>query len=144
MTLFKLDEGVDTGPVLAQLEIPLTENTDAEMLYQMVNRVHIKLIIDVYPKVVTNTVLLREQDHSAATMWPARTPDDGQIDLAGSVNDAERMVRAVTKPYPGAFYFDDKGRKLIVWSAKITNGPTNGRTLSFSDGYLELKDWNFA
>ena len=144
VTLFKLDEGVDTGPLLAQLEIPLAEDTDAARLYRAVNDAHIKLMSNVYPKLITNTVLLREQDHTAATVWPARAPADGEIDLAGSVYDAERMVRAVTKPYPGAFYFDDENRKIIVWSAKITNGPTDGRNLNFRDGYLEMEDWEYV
>ena len=135
---------MDTGPLLAQLEIPLTEDTDAGMLYRMVNIAHIKLITNVYPKLVAETVVPREQDHAAATDWPGRTPDDGQIDLAGSVYDAERMVRALTRPYPGAFYRDSGDRKIIIWAAKISRSRPQCDFLSFADGYLAITDKSLA
>ena len=138
VTMFKLDEGVDTGPLLAQLEIPLTDDMDAGTLYRMVDSAHVELIKDVYPKLAANDVQLRVQDHAAATVWPARNPDDGQIELNGSVYDAERMVRAVTKPYPGAFYIDSKGRKVMVWAGMITQTRPIGDFLGFDDGYLQI------
>lgn len=138
VTMFKLDEGVDTGPLLAQLEIPLTEDTDAGALYRMVDSAHIRLIKDVYPNLVAKKVVLREQNNSLATVWPGRTPDDGQINLGGSVYNAERMVRAVTRPYPGAFYRDSSGRKIIIWAAKISHSKPKGDFLQFSDGYLSI------
>lgn len=140
VTMFKLDEGVDTGPLLEQLEIPLTGDTDAGKLYRTVNNAHIKLITHVYPKLMTNAIVLREQDDAAATVWPARTPDDGEIDLAGSAYDAERMIRAVTRPYPGAFFRDSKGRKIIIWAAKIIESRPRCDFLRFTDGYLAITD----
>ena len=41
------------------------------------------------------------------------------IDFNRSALDFYNFVRALTKPYPGAFYFDKNGNKVIVWSAKI-------------------------
>ena len=40
-----------------------------------------------------------------ASIWPGRKPEDGEINLKGSVYDAEKLIRAVTHPYPGAFYY---------------------------------------
>jgi methionyl-tRNA formyltransferase len=86
----------------------------ATQLYQQVNDTHTALIKRVLPDLVKGTVKFLTQIESNATVWPGRRPDDGLINENGSVHDAERLVRAVTQPYPGAFYFDANGRKIIV------------------------------
>ena len=140
VTLFRLDEGVDTGPIAAQLEIPLQSGTTAADLYARVNDAHAELIKSVLPSMASGEVEFEEQDESKASNWPGRKPEDGQIDIDGSVFDAERLIRAVTHPYPGAFVFDDNGRKRIIWAAKITDGMASETSLVFSDGYLAIVD----
>ena len=50
VTLFKLDEGVDTGPVVGQIAIPIEKQETATTLYEKVNKAHEELIADVYRK----------------------------------------------------------------------------------------------
>ena len=47
------------------------------------------------------------QDDSKATYYPKRTPEDGKIDWSISALEIEHSIKAVTKPYPGAFTFLD-------------------------------------
>lgn len=138
VTLFKLDEGVDTGPIVARKEIPLDDRTTATTLYQDVNRAHMELIKEILPELAADTVQFIEQDEARATVWPERRPDDGRIDMSGSVVDAERLVRAVTHPYPGAWYCDASGRKVVVWSATISSERPASDYLEFKDGYLAI------
>jgi methionyl-tRNA formyltransferase len=87
-----------------------------------------------------------EQDEARASFWPGRRPEDGLIDLNGSAAAAERLVRAVTRPYPGAFVVSE-GRKLIVWKARLASTPDQCeglRHLSFRDGVLCLVEWEDA
>jgi len=139
VTLFKLDEGVDTGPIVAQLEIPLGADVMATQLYHEVNDAHSTLIKRVMPDLAAGTVKLSVQNESNATVWPGRRPDEGLIDLNGSVHDAERLVRAVTRPYPGAFYCDSSGRKIIVWSAEVSETRSAEDYLEFEDGFLIIR-----
>lgn len=139
VTLFKLDTGVDTGPIVEQVEIPLSPTTDAQALYQRVDEAHIALMKQVVPALMADELTLREQDDSLATEWPGRRPEDGEIDLSGSVYDAERLVRAVTRPYPGAFVIRE-GKKLVVWKARVTE-KSLVNALKFRDGWLELIDF---
>lgn len=136
VTMFKLDEGVDTGDILGQVEIPIKEGCTASELYSDVNREHVELIKQIFPELVSNTATFKKQDHSKATNWPGRKPEDGEISLEGSVYDAEKLIRAVGKPYPGAFYYKD-GKKVIVWSAQVV-GNNEENTLVFQDGYLKI------
>lgn len=140
VSLFKLADGVDTGPIVAQQRIPLAPDTDATWLYERVNRAHWELIRDVLPKLASGTLTPQLQDDAQATVWPGRKPEDGRLDLAGSVHDAECLVRAVTRPYPGAFIEKD-GVKTVIWKARITSHLTANPCLSFYDGHLECLEY---
>lgn len=143
VTLFKLDEGVDTGPIVAQLEIPLSARTTATDLYREVELAHVALLRDAVPKLLDGSLPLIEQDNARATEWPGRKPEDGRIDTSGSVAEAECLVRAVTRPYPGAFTELD-GKKLIIWSAEVHKEKPDGLCISFPDGFLKCLDWTIA
>jgi methionyl-tRNA formyltransferase len=136
VTLFKMDGGVDTGDIIAQHEIAMEPLIDAATLYARVDEAHTALMREVFPKLKVGELVAIPQDDRLATEWPGRKPEDGRIDLNGSVHEAERLVRAVTRPYPGAFV-DTDGRRLIVWKAAFAdaNAPRNA-----ADAYLEFHD----
>lgn len=134
VTMFKLDEGVDTGDIIGQGIIPMDETTTATELYEKVDEMHIQLIREYWDAIVNNTVELKKQDNSIATEWPGRKPADGEIFSEMTMVEAERLVRAVTHPYPGAFYIKDD-KKVIVWKAKAQ--PEAGENgIRLTDGYL--------
>ena len=140
VTLFQLDAGVDTGPIAAQIVIPLAEDETAAGLYDKVERAHVELMKEVIPKLMNDTLTLVKQDEELATEWEGRKPDDGKINLDGSVYEGDRLIRAVTRPYPGAFFYDNNV-KTIVWKAKVVSTKQkNSSYLSFHDGMLLLED----
>lgn len=133
VSMFKLDTGVDTGDIIAQGRIPMDENMTATELYDRVDRMHVELMGRYWNDIVSDKVVLTKQDHSKATEWPGRKPEDGEIFPDMTMEQADRMVRAVTHPYPGAFYREN-GKMLRIWSAKVS--PVSGR-IALKDGYLE-------
>lgn len=143
VTLFKLDEGVDTGPILSQLVIPLSPETTSTDLYNMVDNAHIELMRNVIPELLQNNIELRIQNESLATEWEGRKPEDGEISLTCSKYTAERLIRAVTRPYPGAFLFMDN-KKHIIWRAKIVDNVSDNLCIKFFDGYLECIEWEIG
>lgn len=134
VTMFKLDSGVDTGDIIGQGIIPLGSKTTATELYDAVNRMHVSLIRKYWDDVVNNNVQLLKQDNSAATEWPGRKPEDGEIFASMTMEEAERLVRAVTHPYPGAFYRGNNC-KYIIWSAEISK-QIKDNAFRLKDGYL--------
>ena len=134
VTMFKLDAGVDTGDIIGQGEILLDSDTTATELYEKVDEMHIQLIRDYWESIVNNTVVLTKQDESMATEWPGRKPEDGEISQNMTMEDAERLVRAVTHPYPGAFYVE-KGMKTVIWKAKVQK-EVQESGIQLQDGYL--------
>lgn len=137
VTMFKLDEGVDTGDIIGQGVIPLDKNITATELYEKVNDMHIDLIKKYWKKVVNNKINLTKQNEDNATEWQERKPEDGEILNSMTIDEADKLVRAVTHPYPGAFY---KGRdkKYRIWSAKTSE---NDGDIKLLDGYMTPKDY---
>jgi methionyl-tRNA formyltransferase len=132
VTMFKLDEGVDTGDIIGQGVISLDQNTTATELYKKVDGMHITLISKYWDDIVSNNITLKKQNEPNATEWPGRKPEDGEIFNSMTMDGADKLVRAVTHPYPGAFYKD--GDKTIrIWAAKTAE---NEGEIKLSDGYL--------
>jgi methionyl-tRNA formyltransferase len=136
VTLFKLDGGIDTGDIIAQRVIPISPTTNASSLYSSVGIAHTELMRDVYPKLDKDGIQAFPQNHNLASEWPGRKPEDGRIDLTGSVHDAEKLVRAVTRPYPGAF-FDTEDGKLIIWEAEMVSSTEERNS---TDIYIDFYD----
>lgn len=137
VTMFKLDEGVDTGDIIGQGVIELNENTTATELYRKVDNMHIELISKYWNDIVNDKVVLKEQDEAKATEWQGRKPEDGELFKSMTMDEADKMIRAVTHPYPGAFY-KDEDKIVRIWSAKIDK---NKGEIKLSDGYLIPVDY---
>jgi methionyl-tRNA formyltransferase len=143
VTMFTLDQGVDTGPIIAQEHLPLAPDETATSLYERIRRAHAKLMRDVWPALVADQVILTPQDDSRATEWPGRRPEDGLIRPEMKVADAERLVRATTHPYPGAFWRDATGT-LRIWRAVVgreRDMPRKAARIRLSDGVLDAVDF---
>ena len=132
VTLFRLDEGTDTGDIIGQEVISLSAKITATELYNKVNEAHITLLEQFWNGIVEDKISLKKQNEREATYWEGRRPEDGEIYKDMALEEALTLIRAVTKPYPGAFYtMEDE--KWIIWSAMGSD--TNG--LPVSDGFIE-------
>jgi methionyl-tRNA formyltransferase len=139
VSFFKMDEGVDTGKILGQQIVPIEENETASTLYDKVNEAHETLITSLWPNLLNHTFELVTQDESQATYWEGRTPKDGELRSDMSVEEADRLIRATTRPYPGAFQVKG-GFKYIIWSAEIVNDLQGEDILEFSNGFLKITE----
>ncbi|HKE57211.1 MAG TPA: formyltransferase family protein [Pyrinomonadaceae bacterium] len=141
VTLFQLDEGVDTGPIIAQQRLPLASDETATTLYERVTDAHASLIGRVWPDLMSDRVQAVPQQEEHASVWEGRKPADGRLSAAMSVAEVERLVRATTRPYPGAFW-QDNGTLLRVWQGRVGDPaapPEPGvRRLYFSDGAYDV------
>jgi len=137
VTMFKLDEGIDTGDIIGQGIIPLKRDITATELYEKVDNMHVTLISKYWNDIVCNNVTLIQQNEANATEWPGRKPKDGRILNEMTMDQADKLIRAVTHPYPGAFY-KDGNTTIKIWSAEIKK--EKGQ-IKLSDGYLNPVDY---
>lgn len=137
VTMFRLDEGVDTGPILAQQVVPIDERETASSLYDKVTSAHVALMRDAWPQLQHTTTNLHAQDESRATTWPGRTPEDGRIDPSKmTTTEVDRTVRALTHPYPGTFVETASGL-LTIWAGAPGTGSRSpdSITVETADGW---------
>lgn len=137
VSMFVLDEGVDTGDILGQYEIQIDEKETAGTLYDKVERGHIKLMEEVFPRLKNGEIFAYPQDAESATIWEGRKPEDGELFQEMTVDEADRIIRACTRPYPGAF-ISLKDKKRIIWKAEKTDDNTATTVLKFKDGYINM------
>lgn len=135
VTLFRIDEGVDTGDIIDQIEIPIDSMTTATDLYKKIDRIHVELINKNIDDIYSGAINLTPQNNEDATYWEGRRPEDGELDNKMSVEEAHRLVRATTKPYPGAFIIKDN-KKIIIWEAEKS---FEAGDVEFVDGFLKIK-----
>ncbi|MEP0844578.1 MAG: methionyl-tRNA formyltransferase [Phycisphaerae bacterium] len=113
---FFLTDEADAGDIIAQRPVPVRPDDYAADLIERTNRVLEDLTAELAPAFAAGNVPRVPQDHAKATYYPRRRPEDGRIDWNQPVEAVYRLVRAVSRPYPGAFTLRG-GRKLIVWRA---------------------------
>jgi methionyl-tRNA formyltransferase len=117
-TFFRLDDGVDSGPIVLQRLFAVAPDETARSLYEK----HKQALAEMTPLVVgaidrDNSVGV-VQDDSLASYCAKRTADDGVIDWKQGADSILRLVRAVGDPYPGAFTLD-AGARIAVDKARM-------------------------
>ena len=116
ISLFWLDEGVDSGDIIVQENFPVAPDETATTLYKKHGYYLEKILNEAVASLVAGKITRIAQDHSQASYCAKRTPDEGFIDWNLPAESIWTLIRAVTKPYPGAFTFY-KGNKLVIWEA---------------------------
>jgi methionyl-tRNA formyltransferase len=136
VTLHYIDEGIDTGPIIAQTRVPIGEDDDAVALRDALTRAGRGLLREMWPRIANGTAPRSEQDESRARYWPLRRPDQGCIAPSMTTADVCRLVRALNANRPGA-YIDLHGTRVCVTRAvPLPSGASaqEGFRLPTSDG----------
>lgn len=118
VTLFYLDEGVDTGDVIAQSEITIGRDDTIRDVYDRATAASVDLVRRYVPRIAAGDAPRRPQDDRLATQFPQRNPEMGRIDWTRSPEEIRNFIRAQTRPYPGAFTVIG-GRKVVIWDADV-------------------------
>ncbi len=117
VTLFVMDEGIDTGDIIAQEEISL-EGHLSDIL-DRITETGIKLT----KKLLLGDFVLKKQDNSKATTYKRLTEKDNEITLDEIKNmPAEYLynkIRMLEYPYPNAYIRTADGKKLRIKMAEI-------------------------
>jgi len=111
-TTMLLEEGLDTGPILLQQEIPIAPGQTAAELFDVLAKAGAPLVVKTLAGLDDRTITPRRQDDSGATLAPILTRDDGRMDFEKfTARELWNRWRGF-QPWPGAFSFLN-GRKLI-------------------------------
>ncbi|HMK08706.1 MAG TPA: methionyl-tRNA formyltransferase, partial [Anaerolineales bacterium] len=101
ITLMKMDEGMDSGPIIAQRSLAIRPDHTGGSLTAELAAMGAHLLLDTLPAFLSGTIALRPQDHLQATFAPRLSRQDGRLDPHHPADVLERQVRAFL-PSPGA------------------------------------------
>ncbi|HET9681145.1 MAG TPA: formyltransferase family protein [Candidatus Limnocylindrales bacterium] len=149
VTLFRMDEGLDTGPILAQDRWPLAPDATADAVEALAARRAAGLLEASLPALASGDLPSRPQDAAAATLTRPLRREDGRLDPSRAAAELERRVRAL-RPWPGTFVETDAGRLVVDRAAVEPSRPSDvvgtlvadgdGLAIATSDGRLRLLD----
>jgi methionyl-tRNA formyltransferase len=101
VTIMKLDEGMDTGPMFLREEIPIAADDNVAKLTEKAARLAGELLVEALDEIEAGRAVFTPQNEEDATYAPMLSKEDGLIDWTHSASTIERLIRGVT-PWPGA------------------------------------------
>jgi methionyl-tRNA formyltransferase len=122
-TIFVLDEFLDHGPVLTQVQANIHADDTFPTLASRMASVSAYELIRILPLYEKGQVRPREQDHTKATKAPMIKKEDGKIDWTKSAQEIYNKWRAY-QPWPGV-YTSWNGKLFKIIECKAAVGPTN-------------------
>lgn len=102
VTIMRMDEGLDTGPVLLREEEPIRPDDSAGTLAERLARRGARLAVEALDRLEAGDLEAAPQDAAAATHAPKVTTDEAELDWGRSAAGLERAARAFD-PWPGAW-----------------------------------------
>lgn len=141
-TMMWLSREVDAGEIIDQIEIPVTIYDTCKTLYEKVaetNEIMINRLLESLKKGVKPIIPIKNETDEP--ILPRRRPKDGIIDWNQEGRKIYDFVRAVTKPYPGAFSFID-GKKWIIWECSLL--PLNSKGNGLKPGQILGNVYGFS
>jgi methionyl-tRNA formyltransferase len=117
VTTIRMDQGMDTGPILLQAAEAIDEEDDAGSLGSRLAAIGGRLLVDTLDRLEAGRLSERPQDHAAATSAPKLKPEERVIDWAEPAEVTVRRVRALA-PEPGAIT-RFRGKILKVLKSRV-------------------------
>ncbi len=138
VSIMLLDEGLDTGPIVAKTRIAVMDNDSGGSLNLKLSLVAASLLTDVLPDWVKGRLEARPQAEAGITYSSAIKKQDGCIDWQRPALEIWRRVRAF-QPWPGCYsHWRGKILKIIEAAPLAGAGEAAGRVISLPDGSLAV------
>ncbi len=118
-SFFKMDEGMDSGSIWSQEHYEVNDNDDATSVIHQILKAIDKALDAVLPDLKKGIFTTTQQDESQATYLGKRNPEDGIIDWNQSAARIHQLIRATTKPLPGAYTYVGT-KKMVIWNASVS------------------------
>lgn len=118
VTLHYMTERADAGDIIDQERVAILPDDNARMVFDKAVAAARVMLARTLPKIADGTAGRTPQNEAEATTFGGRKPADGEIDWNKSATEINNLVRAVSRPYPGAFSFIGD-RKFLIWRSEV-------------------------
>jgi len=120
VTLHHMTPKADDGDIVCQAAIDISDDDTAKSLHEKLEVVARQLLDDKLSDILNGATQGSPQKNADASYFGRRTAADGEIDWRASAVDIRNLVRAVTRPYPGAFTHRGNS-EITIWDAEVLN-----------------------
>jgi methionyl-tRNA formyltransferase len=134
VTTMRIDEGLDTGDILLQRELAISEAETAETLSPNLAAMGANLMVETLRGLESGTIRPQQQDNEQATLAPILKKEDGRIDFGRSAQEIYNRLRGF-QPWPGAFT-SFRGKGLNVTAIRPASEPIPRAQLLVKNGQL--------
>lgn len=129
VSLHVMEKSADTGDIVDQEKVAIGPRETAGDLTGRVREAAVRVLGRQLDALLAGNPKKTPQDHARATYFGKRTPEDGRIDWGKSSRDIFNLVRAVTRPFPGAFTETMWKERLKVWWGEPAEIPSGAHDL---------------
>jgi methionyl-tRNA formyltransferase len=122
ISIMKINENLDEGPVCNQYSISVSEKMNSEELSEKLSLIASEKILDILDNIYDGDIEFKDQDHSKATYAKKIEKIEGKINWN---ENAEKIIGKINGlyPYPGAFFsFNGERYKILKAEKSSTNG----------------------
>jgi len=111
VTIMRMDEQLDHGPILAVQPTPIDPGEDASALTERLAQMGASLLVETLAN--WDELRVTGQDHSLATLAPKLKREEGELEWSTPAGEIDRRVRAL-QPWPGVTLPTPRGRVKVV------------------------------
>ncbi|MDQ3553047.1 MAG: methionyl-tRNA formyltransferase [Chloroflexota bacterium] len=133
VSLMRMDEGLDTGPLIAVREVPLSGDETTPVLVTALARVAAELLARCLPLWLAGDLAATRQVKEGASLSRPLRRQDGRLDPNRPATSLERQIRAY-QPWPGSFLETEEGR-LVAWQGRVRDAA--GQTAGSEHGVVD-------
>ena len=119
ITIMKMNEGLDEGPIIASQEIAINSETNGQTLIDQISHDSCSLLYNNLEKYLKGLLSPVDQDHEKSTYASKINKDESRLNWNTEAKILEQKIRAFY-PYP-ATWFSHKGKRYKVLKAKVSS-----------------------
>ena len=138
ITTMLMDEGLDTGDILKQYELPIADNETGGSLFEKLALLGGEAIVDTIDNF--NDITPKKQGESTTGYAKMISKSMGEIDFNKSAIEIERLIRGMN-PWPSA-YTKYMGKVLKIWEAKVAENISELPNIKLNENYGKIYSFN--
>ena len=120
VTFFKVIDEVDAGNIILKKHFYIPRMSTSKQLYDLVAKHLSDGFVEIYHQIINNLISEEKQDLSKRTLRVKRVFQDGWINFSRDANEINRLIRATTEPFPGAFSYYNNNR-FTFWMSSLSD-----------------------
>jgi methionyl-tRNA formyltransferase len=135
--IMRMEAGLDTGPVAATVETPISDEDTGGTLSARLSRLGAELLLQTIPRIADGSAVAVPQDHPRATLAPMLKKEDGWLDFSVPARELSARARGVD-PWPGPTAVLD-GEPIKLFAPRVVAGQgAPGAVLGMSPQGLQV------